>query len=383
MRNLSERRQLIAVRAAMGVAAAMTTPGSLALAFRLFSDDRLRVRAMTVISTVGLVGLAVGPIAGGFVLAVAPWQTLLLVNVPVAAIAFAAIRIGIPADRPEELHRDPVDIWGAVLGTAAIVCALAAPALFVEVGAGTWLPWVGVAATIAFATVFAWREHAFAYPLLDLGLIASPLVSSGLAFKASANLAVAGIGYLVALQLQLDWGWTPAQAALGMLPQVFVLVAGGAVIGILVDKLGLNRAAWLSASAVVIGLAVYALLGQFGYVWIAVALVLVAAGMRVVGVVAGTNVMRGVPTDRTTIGAALADTAGEFATAVGISLSGTFLAVIFTGHLTASAWSPDQSDEFRLAVTWGGIALTMLAAGLVAFGMLRAHHAQNSPGFNS
>ena len=48
--------QLIAVRVVMGVAAAMTTPGSMALAFRLFEADGLRVRAMTVISTVGMVG---------------------------------------------------------------------------------------------------------------------------------------------------------------------------------------------------------------------------------------------------------------------------------------------------------------------------------------
>src|SRR5690349_1633078 len=45
--------QLIAVRVAMGVAAAMTTPGSMALSFRLFEDDGLRVRATTLISTVG------------------------------------------------------------------------------------------------------------------------------------------------------------------------------------------------------------------------------------------------------------------------------------------------------------------------------------------
>jgi MFS family permease len=37
--------QLIAVRVTMGVAAAMTTPGSMALAFRLFDDDALRLRA--------------------------------------------------------------------------------------------------------------------------------------------------------------------------------------------------------------------------------------------------------------------------------------------------------------------------------------------------
>ncbi|WP_156111868.1 hypothetical protein [Corynebacterium doosanense] len=52
---------------------------------------------------------------------------------------------------------------------------------------------------------------------------------------------------------------------------------------------------------------------------------------------------------------------------------------IFTGHLTASAWPTEQTAEFRLAVTWGGIALTVLAAGLVAFGMLRAHGEKSAP----
>src|SRR5689334_3364279 len=96
--------QLVVVRAVMGLAAAMTTPGSMALAFRLFDDDRLRVRATTLISTVGLVGLAVGPTAGGFVLAVAPWQVLLLVNVPIAALAIIGVRAGIAPDAADDLH---------------------------------------------------------------------------------------------------------------------------------------------------------------------------------------------------------------------------------------------------------------------------------------
>ena len=63
--------QLIAVRAAMGIAAAMTTPGSMSLAFRLFDDDTLRVRAITLISTVGLVGLAADRAGGGHLVEVA------------------------------------------------------------------------------------------------------------------------------------------------------------------------------------------------------------------------------------------------------------------------------------------------------------------------
>lgn len=364
--------QLIAVRAAMGVAAAMTTPGSNALVFRLFADDRLRVRAMTVVSTVGLVGLAVGPIAGGFVLAFAPWQALLLVNVPIAAVAFIAIRTGIPADSPGELHHEPIDAWGAVLGTAAIATALTAPTLFVQAGARSAMAWIALIAALFFTAAFLLRERSFSHPLLNLRIVAKPLVSSGLAFKAASNLAVAGMGYFVTLQLQLDWGWSPAQAALGMLPQVIVLIAGGAIIDVLVGKLGLSKAAWLSSSAVVAGLGMYSLLGRYGYGWIAAALVLVAAGMRVVGVVAGTNVMRGMPADRTTIGAALVDTAGEIAAAVGTAVSGTVLAILFAGQLADGSWSATQTTEFRCAVTVGGMLLTVFATGLVVFGIVRA-----------
>jgi MFS family permease len=364
--------QLIAVRVAMGVAAAMTTPGSLALAFRLFEEDGLRVRATTLISTVGLVGLAIGPTVGGFVLAVAPWQVLLLVNVPIAVLAIVGVRLGIAADVAADLHRDPVDVAGAVLGTATIVLALVAPTVFVNEGAGSWAAWAVTTAAVVGAVFFILRERSARYPLLDLRLVARPLVSSGLAYKAAAGLATAGLGYLVTLQLQLDWGWTPALAAIGMLPQVVVLVAGGAFVNPFVQRVGLDRAAWLSAGAVVAGLAVYGLLGSFGYVWVAIALVLEAAGMRVVGVVAGVNVLRGLPKNRTTIGAALVDTATEVTSGVGIAVSGTILPALFTGDIASSGWSPQQTAEFREAVTVAGLVLTVVAAALVGFGFLRA-----------
>ncbi|MFK4121440.1 MFS transporter [Streptomyces longwoodensis] len=372
--------QLIAVRAAMGVAAAMTTPGSMALAFRLFDDDGLRVRATTLVSTVGLVGLAIGPTAGGFVLATAPWQVLLLVNVPIAALAFLGIRRGIRADRPEELHHDPIDGPGALLGTATTVLTLTAPTLFVEEGTASPLPWLATAGAAVLAVLFVRRERSARHPLLDLSLVARPLVSSGLAFKGAASLATAGLGYLVTLQLQLDWGWTPARAALGLLPQVAVLIAGGALIGPLVTRVGLGRAAWLGAVAVVCGLAVYGLLGRLGYAWVALALVLVAAGMRVVGVVAGTNVMRGLPPHRTTVGAALVDTAGEVTTGIGIAVSGTILATVFTGDLAGRHWTAGQAAQFDEAVTRAGFALMALAGALVGWGTTRARRAGDGAG---
>lgn len=370
--------QLIAVRALMGVAAAMTTPGSMALAFRLFDRDDLRVRALTVISTAGLVGLAAGPTIGGFVLAVAPWQVLIVANAPIAVIAWIGIRAGIGADERSHLHRDRIDVLGAVLGTATVVGVLVTPTLFVtgtDVAAG----WGTAAATVTAAIGFVVRERIARQPLLDLRLVAQPLVASGLAYKAAAGLAMAGLSYLATLQLQFAWGWPPALAAVAMLPQVVVLLASGRFVGPFVHRVGLERAAWMSAAAVVSGLAVFALLSRFGYPWVLLALVLVAAGMRVVGVVAGNNVLRGLPADRTSIGAALVDTASEIATAVGIAATGTILAALVGGGIATEHFTPALVASFQQAVLIAGSTITALAAALVAVGVLRSLHLPSQP----
>jgi MFS family permease len=368
--------ELVAVRCLMGMAAAMTTPGSIALAFRLFESDTMRVRAMTLISTVGLVGLAVGPTVGGFVLAVAPWQILLLINVPIALLAFVGIRLGIARDDPAELHRDPIDIAGAALGTATIVLALVEPTLFVDQGLRSWAPWTLAAATVTSAVAFVLRERSAGHPLLDLELVARPLVSSGLAYKAATGLAVAGMAYMVTLQLQLEWHWPPYLASLGMLPQVVVLIFGGPLSNRFIERVGLDRAAWLSSVAVVLGLAVFGALSSFGYPWIAIALVLVAMGIRVNGVVAGTNVLKGLPANRTSIGAALVDTASEVATAAGIAISGTLLAALFTGSLAATRWTTAQTVEFQAGIRIAAMTLTLVAAALVGFGIARSRPSQ-------
>jgi hypothetical protein len=95
------------------------------------------------------------------------------------------------------------------------VLALLAPTLSVEQGAGSWAPWAATAGAGVAAVLFVLRERSARHPLLDPKLVAHPLVSSGLAVKAAAGMATAALGYMVTLQLQLDWGWSPALAAIG------------------------------------------------------------------------------------------------------------------------------------------------------------------------
>src|SRR6201990_1803546 len=57
--------QLIALRAALGVAAAAMAPITNSLVFRLFDDEDLRRRAMTLMIVVGMSGFVLGPLLGG------------------------------------------------------------------------------------------------------------------------------------------------------------------------------------------------------------------------------------------------------------------------------------------------------------------------------
>src|SRR5439155_24795615 len=131
-------------------------------------------------------------------------------------------------------------------------------------------------------------------------------------------------------QLQLVWGWSPAEAALGNLPQIITMITVGPFVVKFVTKAGVHRAGPLGAAAVITGLLLYALLGRYHYAWIAVALALTAAGMRVVMMITGITIMRGLPEDRTSIGAALIDTSQEVATSIGLAVTGTVVAAALT-----------------------------------------------------
>ena len=370
---------LIVIRVLVGLAAAMTAPGSMALSFRLFDDDALRVRATALISTVGFVGLAVGPTVGGLVLSVAPWQALLLVNVPIALLAALGIRFGIRPDRPEELHRAPIDLLGALLGTVAVVLALLAPTLFVDLGWSDPLPWIALVAAGGVIAGFLLRQRLATHPLLDLSLLRRAPVTRGLSLQAALGLATAGIGYTVTLQLQLAWGWPPALAALGVVPQVLTMIAIAPFVERIVKKVGLDRAGMIGSAAAAAGLLDYALLGRYHYGFIATAIVLIAAGMRITLITATINVMRGLPPERTSIGAALNDTAQEVAAGIGIALVGLVIAASLGGDLTGAAWTAERVTTFENAVSVGVLLLAAGAAALVAGGIRSTRRSRSTP----
>ena len=102
----------------MGAGAALTIPASLSSVNDLFRDLAERARAIGAwAATIGL-GIAIGPIAGGLLLARFWWGSIFLVNVPIVAAAFAGALLLVRDSKDPAAGRP--DPWGAVLSIAGL-----------------------------------------------------------------------------------------------------------------------------------------------------------------------------------------------------------------------------------------------------------------------
>ena len=357
--------QLIALRAALGLAAAAMAPITNSLVFRLFDGEALRTRAMTVMIVVGMSGFVLGPLLGGTALAHVRWEWLLVVNAPIALIAWIGVRLGVPADRPEDLTGDALDLPGAVLSVAAIGFACYTLTSGVEHG---WLSPATVgsalAALLALAA-FVRHERRTAQPMLDLGLFANGTVRGAALAQIGTSIAMAGVMFGLILHFQYAYGWSPVRAGLANLPLILTMIAATPISEGLAKRFGHRVACLVGAGLLAGSLAGLAVAVDHGYLAIAVCMVTLTVGLRTVMTICAVALVSAMPDNRTSIGAALNDTAQEVGTSVGTAVVGTLIAALVTVALPAGAWSDDLVASFFSGerVTYAALAVVV---GLVA-----------------
>ena len=107
--------QVIGVRAAMGIGAALIMPATLSIIANVFTGEE-RGKAIAIWAALAAVGIGLGPLVGGLLLEWFDWPSVFLVNVPFAAVA---LLLGI---RYVPESRDPkpgsFDLLGAGLSAA-------------------------------------------------------------------------------------------------------------------------------------------------------------------------------------------------------------------------------------------------------------------------
>jgi EmrB/QacA subfamily drug resistance transporter len=359
--------ELIALRAALGLAAAAMAPITNSLVFRLFDDQALRMRAMTLMIIVGMSGFVLGPLLGGTVLAHFRWEWLLVVNAPIALIAAIGVRLGVAADRPEDLTQDKLDLPGAVLSISTIGLACWSLTSGVEHG---WLSAVTVASfvgAVAAGIAFVRHERRTPAPMLDLTLFSSGTVRGAAIAQIGTSIAMASVMFGLILHFQYAYGWSPVRAGLANLPMIVTMVLATPLSEWLAKQFGHRIACLVGAGLLSGSLAGISWGVDHGYLAIAACLVVMTIGLRTVMTICAVALVDAMPANRTSIGTALNDTAQEVGTSIGTAVVGTLIAVLVTTRLPAGAWSSDLVASFFLGerVTY---AILAVVVGLVAAG---------------
>lgn len=378
---VSTAGELIALRAALGLAAAAMAPITNSLVFRLFDEQTLRMRAMTVMIVVGMSGFILGPVLGGSALAHVRWEWLLVVNAPIALLAFIGVRLGVPADNPEDLTDDALDLPGAVLSILTIGLACYALTSGVEHG---WLSAVTLASILgaaAAAVAFVRHERRTASPMLDLNLFSNGTVRGAAIAQIGTSIAMASVMFGLILHFQYAYGWSPMRAGLANLPMIVTMIAATPVSEWLAKRFG-HRIACLVGAALLAGsLAGMSWGVDHGYVAIAVAMVVMTVGLRTVMTICAVALVDAMPSNRTSIGTALNDTAQEVGTSVGTAVVGTMIAALVTTQLPAGTWPSELVSSFFHGerITYGVLAVVVGLIGALGALTLTDSHSTEEP----
>lgn len=374
--------ELIALRAALGIAAAAMAPITNSLVFRLFDDEALRMRAMTVMIVVGMSGFVLGPLLGGTALAHVSWEWLLLVNAPIALVAWVGVRLGVAPDRREDLTHDRLDLPGAVLSTAAIGLACYTLTSGIEHG---WLSFAttGSALGAVLALVaFVRHERRTAQPMLDLGLFRDGTIRGASIAQVGTSIAMAAVMFALILHFQYAYGWSPVRAGLANLPLIVTMVLATPLSEQLARRFGHRVACLVGAGLLAGSLAGLAVGVDHGYPVIAACMVVMTVGLRTVMTICAVALVSAAPANRTSLAASLNDTAQEVGTSIGTAVVGTLIAALVTATLPAGTWSTELVSSFFHGerIAFAALAVVVgLVAGAGALSLTSSRSTEEHP----
>jgi EmrB/QacA subfamily drug resistance transporter len=371
---------LIVCRAVMGAGAAFIMPATLSLLITVFPDERERATAVGIWAATAGLGVALGPVAGGFLLDHFWWGSIFIVNVPLCVAAIVVGRRVVPESRDPVARR--LDWAGATLsGTGLIALAWAV----IEAPSDGWTSGP-VLAAFALALValgaFVLRQRRIREPLLDVGLFRNPRFSAASSTVMVLFFALFGFLFLATQYLQFVLGYSPLAAGVRVLPYAGAMIVFASVSAKLVSMFGTKRVATAGMLLFALGLAVAATVAvDSGYGRLAVAFVLMGAGMGLAGAPATESIMNSLPPARANIGSAVNDTTRELGGALGVAVVGSIMSSLYAAQLPA-----DAPDSLGAAVQLGGAAAdaareafisamstaSLLVAGVAVLGALIA-----------
>jgi EmrB/QacA subfamily drug resistance transporter len=325
--------ELIAARAAMGAAAALIYPATLAILNNVFTVPRQRATAIGIWSGVTGLAVAIGPVSGGVLLRHFTWSSVFYVSVPVAVIAVIAGRVLLPESRDPDAGRfDPLGALLSVAGISLLTWSI------IEAPTHGWASATTVGAilgALAILAAFAWWQVRRPDPLLDVRLFRDPRFSAASGSIALAFFGLFGFVFLITQYFQIVRGYDTLRAGVATLP--FAIVTGAVsplAIGIM-KRIGTKLIVAFGLAVMSGGFVVAATMPQNAAYWgqVIISMTLMSVGLALTMGPATEAIMGALPPAKAGAGSAVNDTTREVGGTLGVAILGSVLNSVYAGHI--------------------------------------------------
>ncbi len=324
--------RLIAARAFMGIGGAAIMPSTLSILTSTFTEARERARAIGIWSGTTGLGVAVGPVAGGWLLAHFWWGSVFLVNVPIALIGlFAAVWL-VPNSKNSNTKRsDPIGAGLSIVGMGLLLWGI------IEAPNRSWTsPLIlgTIAAALAVLTLFiVWERHS-SHPMLEVSFFKSRRFSAAVGAMGLVMFALMGGLFLLTQYLQFSLGYTAFETGLRIAPIAAVLLVVAPLSSVVDRLVGTKPVVFAGMAIVALGFGLLTRVTVHDtYMDVLPAFLLIGLGTGLAFAPSTESVMGSLPVDQAGVGAATNGAALQTGGALGVGVLGSLLNTRYQNRL--------------------------------------------------
>ncbi|HIC7211821.1 multidrug transporter subunit MdtD [Burkholderia stabilis] len=236
--NAHTLTEVVIWRSLQGAGGAMLLPvGRLAL-LRAFTAERF-LPALSLVAMTGLIGPLIGPPIGGWLVKIASWHWIFLINVPVGILGCIATLIFMPDSRNPNTGR--FDVKGYLLLAVSMVAVSVALDGRSEFGIERTTMFGLLLLSLATFVGYGLYAARARQPLFPLDLFKIRTFSVGVLGNLFARIGSGAMPYLIPLLLQVSLGYSALEAGVMMLPVAAAGMTARPIVTRLIKKYGYRR----------------------------------------------------------------------------------------------------------------------------------------------
>jgi EmrB/QacA subfamily drug resistance transporter len=326
---------LIFTRSVMGIGGAFIMPATLSIITNVFPPEE-RGQAIALWAAIAGIGVALGPISGGFLLEHFYWGSIFLVNVPIVAFALITGFFLIPTSRdPAEPKQDPVGAGLSIVGLFALVYAI------IQAPERGWTDPLIVAMFVLSAVVlvaFALWERRSDHPMLDVNFFRNMRFTAASGGITLLFFAMFGTIFLLTQYLQVVMSYSPFQAGVRLLPWAGTMLIVAPLSAKLVEYVGTKIVVGSGLLCAALGLTLLANMPAENIsfngdvLW---RMIVLAVGMGLTMAPATESIMGSLPRAKAGVGSAVNDTTRQVGGALGVAIVGSVMSSVYVSRVDA------------------------------------------------